>query len=277
MLRKLYYLLTPAQRLIARRIAFLPVDLFETFTGRRHELVPPRGMIFTGTGDYVKAGQHFLTLFRRFGHLKPHHRVLDVGSGIGRMALPLTGYLSEQGSYEGFDIVETGVNWCQRKISTRYPNFNFRLIHLKNDLYSSTGAEATSFRFPYKDQEFDFIILTSVFTHMLPREVENYLNEISRVLKPGGYCLSTFFLFGNNIPEETDDSFFSFPQDHGFYRLLDARVKSANVAFESKYLEKSMIIPTGLVIDQILPGFWRNKTLASQCEDFQDIVIIGKP
>lgn len=41
---------------------------------------------------------------------------------------------------------------------------------------------------------FDFVILTSVFTHMLPHEVDRYLSEIGRVLKPGGKAFITFFL-----------------------------------------------------------------------------------
>ncbi len=277
MLRKLYYLLSPKQRLIARRIAFFPSDAFDWATGRRHELVPPRGMIYTGTGDYLKAGKQFLSLFIEHGKLKPHHRVLDVGSGVGRMAVPLTGYLSNEGSYEGFDIVETGVDWCQKKISTRFPNFRFRLIHLKNDLYSSKGATATQFDFPYGDNEFDFVFLTSVFTHMLPDEVAHYLKEIGRVLKPGGNCLATFFLFGDDMPQETSDKYFSFSIDKGYYRLLDARVKSANVAFDATHVKNTLAKNAGLTITLISPGFWRNCNLASQCEDFQDIAIFRKP
>ena len=53
-----------------------------------------------------------LKQFIDLGGLKPEHRVLDIGSGIGRVAIPLTEYLNEKGSYEGFDVVELGVNWC---------------------------------------------------------------------------------------------------------------------------------------------------------------------
>ena len=57
-------------------------------------MVPPRRKIFTGSGDFLQTGRDFLHYFVEFGHLKPHHRVLDVDSGIGRMAIPLTGYLN---------------------------------------------------------------------------------------------------------------------------------------------------------------------------------------
>jgi hypothetical protein len=38
------------------------------------------------------------------------------------------------------------------------------------------------------------VFLTSVFTHLLPDEVARYLDEIRRVLRPGGRCLATFFV-----------------------------------------------------------------------------------
>jgi SAM-dependent methyltransferase len=38
------------------------------------------------------------------------------------------------------------------------------------------------------------VLLKSVFTHVRPAEVENYLREVARLLKEGGRCLATFFL-----------------------------------------------------------------------------------
>ena len=47
--------------------------------------------------------------------------VLDVGCGIGRMAIPLARYLNTDGKYEGFDIIPENIAWCQRAITPRYP------------------------------------------------------------------------------------------------------------------------------------------------------------
>jgi cyclopropane fatty-acyl-phospholipid synthase-like methyltransferase len=38
------------------------------------------------------------------------------------------------------------------------------------------------------------ILLKSVFTHLRPAEVENYLKEVARLLKADGRCLAPFFL-----------------------------------------------------------------------------------
>jgi SAM-dependent methyltransferase len=111
------------------------------------------------------------------------------------MAVPLTEYLTPDGRYEGFDIVPHGVAWCQKHISARFSNFGFQLADIQNKEYNPTGrVPAAEFRFPYSAGSFDFVFLTSVFTHMLPREVDNYLSEVYRVLRPDGQCLITWFL-----------------------------------------------------------------------------------
>ena len=100
-------------------------------------LVPPddltKGEI--GPGEFRALGEHFLGLFRNLGNLAPTDRVLDVGCGSGRIAAPLTVFLDPaRGSYEGFDITEPGVSWCQ--VAYRgHPNFRFRRASIRSDLY----------------------------------------------------------------------------------------------------------------------------------------------
>jgi hypothetical protein len=56
-----------------------------------------------GGGHPDPIGEEFLGFFTALAGLSPDDRVLDVGSGKGLTALPLTRYLSGLGSYEGFD------------------------------------------------------------------------------------------------------------------------------------------------------------------------------
>jgi SAM-dependent methyltransferase len=157
--------------------------------------LPPEQMDFVGGGDFDQIGRQFLNHFIDFGGLKPHHRVLDVGCGIGRMARPLTVYLNQAGSYEGFDVVGVGIDWCRRNITPRFPPFRFQRANVYSPGYHPRGLyEGAEYGFPYPSNSFDFVFLTSVFTHMRPAEVANYTREIGRVLKVGGKCLSTFFL-----------------------------------------------------------------------------------
>lgn len=269
--RKLFYAIPPAWRFAVRRLYYLPIDTWEAVTGQRDDLTPPKGLIYTGSGDFRKQGEIAVGHFKKYCSLQPGSHVLDVGSGIGRMAAPLTRFLDETGSYEGFDVIEKGVNWCREHITARYHNFQFRYISLDNDLYRTDGRSAANFRFPYDDDRFDLAVVNSVFTHMLPGEVENYLGEIHRTLIPGGVCYATFFLFDEKTawPEG-----FEFPFDHGHYRLMDDEVKSANVAFGEKYL-REIAARYGFSIRHLFHGSWRGLP-REDCKEFQDIVILEK-
>ena len=57
-----------------------------------------------GREGFVRAGDESVRCFVEWGGLRPGDRVLDVGSGVGRMAVALTRYLDVGSSYEGFDV-----------------------------------------------------------------------------------------------------------------------------------------------------------------------------
>lgn len=214
-----------------------------------------------------------LQYFQQFCNLKPGGSVLDIGSGMGRSAIPLTAYLNEKGRYEGFDVVKRGVAWCKKNITRHYPNFNFTFIPLNNDLYRSNGNASENFRFPYPDGSFDLIIVNSVFTHMVADEVANYFKEMARVMKVGGVAYTTFFLYDENSISFPSD--FKFPFQYGHYRLMDDKVKSANVAFRKDYLEENLIAANGFKIKHLFAGSWRGLP-KEQCKEFQDLVIVEK-
>ena len=186
-------------RLLVRRILNLPRDTYDRITHKRDPLIPPHGLWFVGgENDYETVNEEFLRYFIDLGGLKPDHRVLDVGCGIGVMASRLTKFLSPTGAYFGFDIVPIGISWATRHISSRFPNFSFAHVDLFNKHYNPKGTlSADTFQFPYPDKTFDFVFLKSVFTHLMPLSIRHYLGEIHRVLKPSGRCLVTIFLLND--------------------------------------------------------------------------------
>lgn len=275
LLRKLYYSLSPSMRLVARRIWYFPSDCWDSITGKRDSMIPPKGMIYVGSGDFIERGNDILDLLVKYAGLKPDASVLDVGCGIGRLAVPLTTFLSEKGSYDGFDIVKKGIDWCRNRISPRYANFEFLHIDLKNDLYNDkTENEARSFVFPYKDDSFDCIVLTSVFTHMMPDDVDNYLNQIARVMRSGGKCLVTFFLVNDDIMKrmERGETNFTFKHSYGDYLLMDKSVKEANIAYKESFLQE-LYDKYGLKRETVYYGQWSN---SDKSVSFQDVVVLSK-
>lgn len=164
---------------------------------------PPESLReFVGAGDFVAVGNHWKRYLVQFASLIPSHRVLDAGCGIGRMAIPLTEVLRSEGSYEGFDVVKSATEWCSQNITPKYPNFRFQHSDVISQHYNSNGQfKASEYQFPFRAAEFDLVLLTSVFTHLLPEDMRNYLGEIARVLKPGGRCVITYFLLNDESRE----------------------------------------------------------------------------
>jgi ubiquinone/menaquinone biosynthesis C-methylase UbiE len=276
-MRNAYYALPPVVRRVLRRIYYLPVDLYTAVTGQRKPMIPPRGKIFIGSGDFARTGDTIKEQLIKLAGLQPNHRILDVGCGLGRVAVPLTGYLDGSGSYEGFDIVKSAIVWCNKKISSQFPNFQFKHIDLKNDLYNlRTSRKAEDFVFPYPDKDFDLVLLTSVFTHMVLADVENYLQQIHRVLNKGGICFATFFIMNDDARQfmkQSGKELFKTKLEH--YYLFNARVKEANVAFEEPYLVKEMIESKGFELQKVHYGFWSGRP-KSPLENFQDICVFRK-
>ena len=260
-------------RRVVRRIVYYPIDVYDGIMGRRNEMVPPKGMIYVGAGDFVAQGKRLRELVVKHTDFTPDGTLLDVGCGIGRLAIALTDFISPSGSYYGFDIVKDGIDWCEKKVASRFPNFHFRHIDLHNDLYNlSTDDEACNFRFPYPSNTFDAVVLTSVFTHMVPADVQNYLHQIAQVMKPGGKCFATFFILNDHAEAEmaAGKAYFNFKHRFDGYALLSRKVKEADVAFDQSNLLQ-MIDNAGLKAERIICGQWCN---FPQAEDFQDIVIL---
>jgi ubiquinone/menaquinone biosynthesis C-methylase UbiE len=276
-LRKIYYLLSPNMRIFVRKVVYFPIDLYENNFGKKTDKIPNKGDIFIGSGDFVAQGKHQLELLKTYTNLQPNHNVLDIGSGIGRTAFALKNYLSKTATYDGFDVVEKGVVWCQKNITNDFPNFNFKYTPLNNDLYYLTDKKAEKFTFPYEDNSFDTIFLFSVFTHMQPLEVQNYLNEMCRVLKPNGKCLATFFVYNNEIESfiASENGTYIFPYKKEGFRLMNEKVPSANIAFEEENL-KLMLKNADLKLNNQINGNWKDKSKVDYIQDFQDVLVFEK-
>lgn len=274
MLRKIYYLAPPNFRFVMRKMYYFPIDFMDGITGKRGEGVPKKGDIFIGSGDFVAQGEKQKHYLKKYINLKSSDKVLDIGCGIGRTALALTKTLDKNGSYEGFDAVKKGIDWCNKNLKSKFPNFNFKYVPLRNSLYNKSETDPSTYQFPYAENSFDKAFLFSVFTHMKIEDIQNYLNEIHRVLVPGGQCLATFFTYSEGDQLEQLEGF-KFPVKKDGYRLLDEKVVEANIAIEMDTLKK-MIAESGLQFEEKIAGYWSDFSKDKTDIDFQDIIILKK-
>ncbi len=275
-LRKLYYRLSPQNRLRVRRVLYYPHEILQS---GRDPKIPPKGKIFTGAGDFEVLGKQQLAYLQNYTQLKPNMTVLDVGSGMGRTAFALSSYLDQDGAYYGFDAMPQGIAWCQSKYED-LDNFHFEHIEVYNNLYNQSEIKSTEVTFPYEAEFFDRAFLFSVFSHMLEDEIVHYLQEIYRVLKPGGQVLATFFTYDATVLErmQAGTTDMRFEVDRGDHWLMDETVSHANVAYAEDKL-KSMIATANpkYKIEKVVQGFWSDFGMMAEGVDYQDIWVLSKP
>lgn len=101
-------------------------------------------------------------------------RVLEVGCGLGGGASYLTRTL-HPASYTGLDLNATGIEFCRRRHKVAGLDF----------------VEGDAENLPFPDDSFDAVINIESSVHY-PR-FARFLDEVSRVLRPGGHFLYTDF------------------------------------------------------------------------------------
>jgi SAM-dependent methyltransferase len=247
------------------------LDLLDTLMRRRQPLTPPRrlwGLVTARNGDFHAAGANLREFLISRG-LQRDHRVLDVGCGIGRLALALTSFLEPPGGYDGFDIMPVGIRWCQR-ITQAYPHFRFQLADVHSDRYHPRGTvPARDYVFPYDAGRFDVVVLSSVFSHMLPDDVTNYLAQIARVLRPGGRAVISCYLLHarNRAAIAPGRSALTFNHAGPGYWAEFAAMPEAAIAYDDAWM-RERYEACGLEIVETLDGAW-----ATSRTQGQDIII----
>lgn len=169
-------------------------------------LLPPRnqrpcGANFQDDGFYLGSARKEADMLAESMGLSSESRLLDVGSGPGRLAIGIRDRIGDIRRYCGVDVDENSARWGWQYITCKHPNFQFLHIDVENTRYNPEGAQSDGdFAFPFGDGEFDIITLYSVFTHMLTDGVWAYLKEFQRILTPDGRIYLTAFL-EDDVPD----------------------------------------------------------------------------
>ena len=248
------------------------LDLRDRMSGRADRLVPPRRLDVAGRSDFVTSGDELLSRLVELAGLQPSDAVLDVGCGSGRVARPLTGYLSEEGSYDGFDVDRDAVGWCRRRYRS-FHRFRFRAADLHHRRLNPQGAHAAAdYPFPYEAARFDVAILSSVLTHLLEAEADHYLSEVSRVLTSGGRMLATFFLLDDESRAAIADrrSGLSFLDPEAHVAVASEDLPDEAVAYDEGWLRERLAAHGLGVREPVVHGSWRG---AADAVSFEDVVV----
>jgi SAM-dependent methyltransferase len=198
---------------------------------------------------------------------------LEVGCGCGRIASALTNTLGTAGSYNGFDIVPELIAWARKHITSEHRNFHFGLADIYNQFYNPSGLyQPSEYTFPYSDETFDVVFLTSVFTHMYIDDIAHYIAETARVLKSSGKCLATYFLLNSDSTNLLDRQG-AWPNRIGKSRPTSYTIPEDSIAHDENDI-LGLYTHHGFTIQPpICYGSWCGRPDAS---GYQDIVVASK-
>ncbi|MGH6852455.1 MAG: class I SAM-dependent methyltransferase, partial [Methylocella sp.] len=125
--------------------------------------------------QYEKFGRIERAILQYYG-LKNGMSLIDLGCGSGRLASELSTCMNIE--YLGIDIVQDLLTYAQSKSDKTY-----RFV-INSELNIPSG-----------DCSADMVSAFSIFTHILHDETYLYLEDIKRVLRPGGHLVFSFLEF----------------------------------------------------------------------------------
>jgi ubiquinone/menaquinone biosynthesis C-methylase UbiE len=264
---------------LPRQIAAIGMDALCAVVNR-NELLPPFSMrrLIGEQGwqlrsaDFQRQGQHFVEKLSQDVGLTQDTRLLDLGSGCGRIAIPLTRILGPSGLYVGLEPNRAMVRWCERRIASAYQNFEFLNCDLYSELYNPNGTiRPETLSFPFANSLFDIVVATSLFTHLTPNATCNYFRECARVLKRRGRMFATFFLLDNGTQS---------PTGLDFRHQLGEMAKVTDPALPERAIAYAVDWVLGVAashgIQLVPPVRWGGWTGRKPEYSFQDVLILEK-
>lgn len=146
--------------------------------------IPPSRLLFRVAGStdiswFLTSGAHgfqsIVEILEKNGtNVHALGRILDFGCGCGRVMRHWR-YLAGEVELHGTDYNTELIDWCKRNLTFARFSDNGLAPPLKD----------------YKTEQFNFIYALSVFTHLTEELQLSWMDELCRVLKPGGLLLFT--------------------------------------------------------------------------------------
>ena len=221
--------------------------------------IPPAKLIYLVSGHrdlatFLRSGRATNEAIRRLLNkhglkIEQFDSVLDFGCGVGRV---MRHWQKTQGpTWHGTDYNPDLVNWCKHNLKFA----EFRVNQLSGQL-------------PYEAESFDFIYVFSVFTHLNEPLQFFWINELSRVLRPGGYLYFTTHgeHYRPDLTPEEHDQFVS-----GKLVVREEQRSGENlcaVFHPVSYLHEKLL--QDLIVVDFVPG-------GKQSDSLHDVHLVRKP
>ncbi len=164
----------------------------------------------------------------------PGWKILDIGTGTGKLAERL---LVQGAKVIGLDPSQKMLDKAAAKPGCR----GMELIHLQEPF----------FNLPYPDEVFDAVVSTYAFHHVFPAKKAACINEMVRVVKPGGSWVLGDLIFRNGAAEKAALERYDWMEDEYFARIdeLSPVFKSLGMDLHSR-----QFTPVTWVLWAVKPG-----------------------
>jgi SAM-dependent methyltransferase len=270
----------------AARLTYNPVfkavvdlfDLVPRYLYREFSNIPPNHLRIRvgaapGLAKGILANQaYYLTVARDFWMHAFHAElcrldstIVDIGCGCGRYAYYLRDYKfkSEKfsGKYIGIDVDSEMLNWCREHFDSERFQF-FQSTHASK-VYLNSERGKDGYALPLGDGVADLVFSTSLFTHLLEKQLIEYCRESYRVLKPGKHMAMHCFCLDHPPPTFGDRHTFSHKIDNAFVESI--ALPEAAVAYTKEFLFR--------IAEET--GFQRTEMLTDQ-DDLQPLLLCQK-
>lgn len=267
---------------------FLPLDRKYIRRTRNIRLIPSER--FRRGGKYAYAEwAHVIGIFQTLMYLhltnKEGNAMLDIGCGTGLLGIAAEPFVGQGGSYTGIDVMLHDIEFCRRHYRT--PNYSFIHFDAANPAYAPGQSEAKT-PWPIENGSVDLVTALSVWTHLREEDALFYLQEVARVLRPGGKAIITFFVLdetyrnslGSRSAQEgrfhmTAPRKWVFDQpsygSDAWFHPKSAAVPEAAIGVTEAGIER-LLAASGLSLIERHPGNWKEVPGAY----FQDVLIFLK-
>jgi len=260
--------------------ALLPFDyLFRKLN--RLSLYPPihlRRHVGCLGGGFNGPGYEFVVYLRLLAGLRNGQSVWDLACGCGLLELALAD-LGWEGRVVGTDIHRPCIRWAQRRLGAELKQHTFEHMDVFNAAYWPAGRLTTAqWLEQFSGRDFDVVIAKSLFTHVLPDELDVYLRGIAPRIKPGGRAMLTFFLLDDEQARASASGrarmqFQPYAQD-ARCAVRTQVAPTAAVAYSRAYvLEQLRVAGFNTERCTIHSGAWSGRP---DSLSFQDIVVIER-